>query len=128
MSCAAAIEVALRQRLEGVETVKISESAQTAEVTFAPGGHAFSREVFSLALRQSHVDIVTLEVEACGVIAGEKSERRLQAGKTEFVLTKAGEAAAGAAVCVAGLLEEQAHPMRLVVSRMHPAPGAGNGS
>lgn len=128
MSCAAAIEVALRQRLEGVESVKISESAQTAEVTFAPGGHAFSREVFSLALRQSAVEIVTLDVEACGVIAGEQGERRLQAGKTEFVLTKAGEAAPGTAVCVEGRLEEGADPMRLIVSRMGPAPEAAKGS
>lgn len=122
MSCAAAIEVALRQRLEGVETVKISESAQTAEVTFAPGGHAFSPEEFSLALRQSAVEVVTLDVEACGLIAGEKGERRLQAGKAEFVLTGGSEQAPGTAVCVAGRLEEQARPMRLAVSRMYPAP------
>lgn len=127
MSCAAAVEVALRQRLEGVETVKISESAQTAEVIFAPGGHAFSLDAFSLALRQSDVEIVTLEVEACGVIAGEQGERRLQAGKTEFVLTKA-EAVPGTAVCVAGRLEEPSHPMRLAVIRMHPAPEAAKGS
>lgn len=126
MSCAAAVEVALRQRLEGVETVKISESAQTAEVRFA-GDHAFSREAFRLALRQGDVEIVTMEVEACGVVSGGQGERRLHAGKTEFVLTGGSDAAAGAAVCVTGRLEQEADSMRVIVSRMQAAPASGKG-
>ena len=44
------MELALRQRLAGVSAVKISESAQTTEVIFAPGDHSFSIASFQAAL------------------------------------------------------------------------------
>lgn len=114
------MEVALRQRLSGVDTVKISESAQTTEVTFAPGNHAFSTEVFRGALKQAHVDVVTIDVDACGVIERNGEQTRLRAGANEFVLGGAQAPEPGTA-CVSGRLADEGRPPRLDVSRVEAA-------
>ena len=121
------MEVALRQRLEGVATISISESAQTTEVIFAPGEHPFSIETFKAALKQADVEVVTMEVDACGRIDAKGDERRLRAGTAEFVLQGGPEAPDGASVCVSGRLQEDAGRVNLIVSRTDD-PGSATGS
>lgn len=120
------MEVALRQRLDGVARVAISEGEQTTEVIFAEGDHAFSLEAFRLALRQADVEIVTVHVEACGVVAGTGEARRLRAGKTEFLLRGAEAPAEGNEVCVSGRLDDRAGQMEVVAGTVQPAPASLN--
>ena len=119
------MEVALRQRLAGVAAISISESAQTTEVIFARGDHPFSVDSFKAALRQADVEVVTMEVEACGPVSRTGAERRLLAGTVEFVLRSEAEMPEGSAVCVAGRLEERAGRLDLVVDRVDAAGSAG---
>ena len=121
------MEVALRQRLAGVAAVSISESAQTTEVIFAAGDHPFSIETFTGALRQAGVEVVSMEIDACGQVERRGDERLLRAGTSEFVLRNGSGAVAGTSVCVAGRIHEESDRVALVVSRVEQA-GSVNGS
>jgi hypothetical protein len=121
------MEVALRQRLEGVAAISISESAQTTEVIFTPGDHEFSVEAFKGALKQADVEVVTMDVDACGRVERHGDERRLRAGKIEFVLQSGASAPDGASVCVAGRIQESSGRLGLAVSRVEE-PGSANDS
>ena len=111
------MEVALRQRLDGVAAIKISESAQTTEVIFEPGDRPFSVDSFKAALKQADVEVVTMEVDACGIVEQRGAQRWFQAGATEFALAPGSGPAAGP-VCVAGQVREQAGQLSLVVNRV----------
>jgi hypothetical protein len=116
------MEIALRQRLEGVAAVTISESAQTTEVIFAPGDYPFSVDVFKAALRQAEVEVVTLEVDACGTVEQRGDKRWLQAGLTQFALA-AGSGPGPGGACVAGRLQEEAGQVQLLVTRVERPAG-----
>lgn len=122
MSCAATLEVALRQRLEGVAGVSISESNQTTEVTLRPGDDAFSPRSLREAHRQAQVEIVTMHLDACGVVERSGAERRLRAGATELSLTGPDDATEGSRVCVSGTVRDEGDRIRLEVTRSTPAP------
>lgn len=111
------MEVALRQRLAGVAAITISESAQTTEVIFAPGDHPFSVDAFKAALKQADVEVVTMEVDACGTVEEHGHRRWLQAGLTQFTLA-AGSGPGPGGACVAGRLQEEAGHVRLIVTRV----------
>lgn len=121
------MEVALRQRLAGVAAISISESAQTTEVIFAPGDHPFSVDSFKAALKQADVEVVTMEVDACGPVSRRGDDRRLVAGTVEFVLRTQSDLPEGKAVCVAGRLQEEAGRLNLLVDRVED-PGSAKGS
>ncbi len=122
MSCAATLEVALRQRLDGVTSVAISESNQTVEVSFRPGSESFSARTFREAHRQAQVEIITMRMDACGAIERTGAERRLRAGGTELLLAGEDATAEGSRVCVTGTLREDGDRMQLVVTSSKPAP------
>ncbi len=122
MSCAATLEVALRQRLDGVTGVSISETNQTTEVTFRPGTDAFSARTFRDAHRQAQVEIVTMRMDACGLVESGAAERRLRAGATELLLDGEHAPVEGGRVCVSGTVREDGDRMRLDVTNSTPAP------
>lgn len=119
------MEVALRQRLEGVDSVSISETSQTTEVTFSPGDHEFSVATFREALREADVEIVTMQVDACGVAQSDGADLTLQAGSNEFLLAGEKEVPQGSPVCVSGRLDEKDGQMRVTVAAVKPSPSAG---
>jgi hypothetical protein len=112
------MELALRQRLEGVATVSISETAQTTEVIFAPGDHPFSFDTFKAALKQADVEVVTMEVDACGVVQRAADGHRLSAGTIEFVLQNGPELFDGKALCVAGRVQQDGSRLNLLFDRV----------
>ena len=116
------MEVALRQRLDGVAGISISESDQTTEVRFDAREAAFSPDTFRQALRQADVDVVTMDVDACGYVEGGGAQPRLRAGRNEFELLGSTDAAPGSAVCVSGRLDDADGGMRLTVTRIDAAP------
>jgi hypothetical protein len=107
--------------------VSISESAQTTEVIFAPGDHPFSVDTFKAALKQADVEVVSMDVDACGRVERDGEERVLRAGAASFVLRSSQAAPDGQSVCVAGRLqEEEGGRMNLLVSRVDVASTSGS--
>ena len=96
-------------------------------MVFAPGDHPFSIETFKGALRQAGVEVVSMEIDACGQVERRGDERLLRAGTTEFVLRNGSGAVAGMSVCVAGRIHEGPDQVALLVSRVEEA-GSVNGS
>ena len=109
------MEVALRRRLAGVSDVSISQSQQTAAVTFLSGTHEFSAAAFREAVAEADVEVVSLEAEVCGVIDGDNGLRWLGDVSRPFVRLRGGDAPPGSAVCVSGRLDETVEPYELHV-------------
>lgn len=117
------MEASLHGRLEGVDTISISQSRQTAEVTFTPGDHAFSLPDFRDAIRQADVEVLTVDLEACGIVEQSTDERWLVAGTNRFMLVGSDTAAPGQIVCVSGQLDDQSGRHRLTVTAIEAAGG-----
>jgi hypothetical protein len=114
--------VALRRRLEGVATVSISLSRQTAGVEFEDGRRHFSPGVFRAAVDEAGVEVLSFQVEGCGVIEQTNSQRWLIAGENRFLLEDGGTAPVRQPVCVSGRLSDDAEPYRLAITTIQPAP------
>lgn len=108
------MDVALRRRLDGVAHIAISQSQQTAEVTFAEGPHVFSPTAFREAVGEADVEVVRFEVDVCGV-GVEDQGRRWLAGRTERFLLADGEWSPGQHVCVSGRLGDGSEHAHLVL-------------
>jgi hypothetical protein len=108
------MEVALRRRLEGVAGISISQARQTAEVDFLPTPHAFSATAFRDAVGEADVEVVTLEVDVCGVIVQEQERRWLVAGPDRFLLAN-GQWAGERRVCLTGRLADRLDSVPLVI-------------
>ena len=107
------MDVALRQRLDGVAHISISQSEQTAQVDFVSRPHAFSAAAFRQAVGEADVEVLRFEVDVCGVVAQDANQRWLTAGADRFLLT-AGDASVGSYVCTTGRLDDQSgqpHPV-----------------
>jgi hypothetical protein len=109
------MEVALRRRLAGVADASISQSQQTAAVTFVSGTHDFSAAAFREAVAEADVEVLSLDVEVCGVIDGENGLRSVGDVKRLLVRLRGGRAFPGTAVCVSGRLGESVKPYELHV-------------
>jgi hypothetical protein len=114
------MEVALRRRLAGVAEVSISQSQQTAAVTFVSGTRAFSATAFRDAVAEAEVDVVSLEVDVCGVV-DDKSVLRLSTGdRWPLVKLRGSSADASSTVCVTGRLHERPDLPELEVTKVLP--------
>jgi L-alanine-DL-glutamate epimerase-like enolase superfamily enzyme len=114
------MEVALRRRLSGVADVSISQGQQTAAVTFTAGTHAFSAEEFRAAVAEADVQVVTLDVDVCGVIDRDNMLRVSAESDGTRVRLLGDGPPPGSAVCVTGRLTALAEPYELEVSQLHP--------
>jgi hypothetical protein len=108
------MDVALRQRLDGVADISISQSQQTAEVTFDARPHAFSTVAFREAVGEAEVEVLHFELDVCGVVVLDGDRRWLTSGMDRFLLTD-GEWAAGRPVCVTGRLAGESGDGHLVI-------------
>ena len=113
------MEVALRRRLEGVADVSISQGQQTTAVTFAPGTLVFSAAAFRAALGEADVEVLRLEIEACGPIEAKAGQRWITTAGTHILLR--GNAPASNVTCVTGQLNDQVEPNELDVMTIGPA-------
>jgi len=105
----------LRRRLAGVADISISQSQQTAAVTFVSGTREFSAAAFRQAVAEADVEVLSLEVEVCGVIDEENVLRSVGEVKGPLVRLRGGHAAPGSAVCVSGRLGDSVEPYELHV-------------
>ena len=137
------MEVALRRRLEGVETVAISQQHQAAEVRFAPGPHVFSAAEFRAAAGEADVEVVSFAIEACGrmeagdtgatgatgaagagapggtgaAVAEVDAARWFVAGPNRFIVGRG--SLSGGAACISAALDDRREPYELVrINRM----------
>ena len=62
--------------------VSISQSQQTAVVTFVSGTRVFSAAAFREAVAEADVEVVSLEADVCGVIDGENALRSSHARRS----------------------------------------------
>jgi hypothetical protein len=114
------MEVALRRRLAGVAEVSISQSQQTAAVTFVSGTTAFSAAAFRQAVSEAEVDVVSLDVDVCGVVDDQGLLRSSAAGNVLFVRLPGQSANAGRRICVTGRLDDGTEPPELDVTNSLP--------
>jgi hypothetical protein len=112
------MEVALRRRLDGVAEVRISQERQTAQVIFAPGAPAFAPGEFRAAVGEADVEVLRLEIEACGGLEQEDGTTWFVAGPARFIVA---DAAPPTPVprCVSAELDDGVAPGRL--RRLRPA-------
>lgn len=108
--------MALHRRLEGVAKVSISQSRQTAEVEFTDGRHAFSPSVFRAAVDEAGVEVVTFQIDACGLIERREGRHWLIAGDNRFLLEEGAAAPVEQPVCVSGRLDDRSEPHRLTIT------------
>lgn len=113
--------MALRRRLEGVATVSISLSGQTAGVEFEDGRRHFSPGVFRAAVDEAGVEVLSFQVEACGVIEQTNSQRWLIAGENRFLLADGRTMRADELVCVSGRLNDRTEPPQLAITEVQSA-------
>jgi len=116
------MEVALRRRLEGVAYIAISQSEQTASVTFDGEGALFSPQAFRTALAEASVELLTITIEACGIVHHNDSGRWLTAGQTRFLLRNAAAVPVGISACVTGALYEDGDAPQLDVAPINAIP------
>jgi hypothetical protein len=114
------MEVALRRRLAGVAEVSISQRQQTAAVTFVSGTRAFSSAAFREALAEAEVDVVSLDVDVCGVADDQNVLRASLTAPEPFVRLRGGWAPAGNSICVTGRLDERPEIPELQVTKLQP--------
>ena len=116
------MELGLRRRLDGVATIAISQSRQTAVVEFEDGRQRFSPRVFRDVLGETGVEVVAFQVDACGAIERIQNQRWLVAGDNRFLLEEDGTSPVGRSLCVSGQLDDRADPYRLKVTAIQPVP------
>ena len=108
------MEVALRQRLDGVESIAISQARQTAEVEFLNTPHTFSAAAFREAVGEADVEVVTLEIDVCGVVVPERERHWLEAGPDRFLLAS-GQWTVAQRLCMTGRLADGSDRTQLVL-------------
>jgi hypothetical protein len=111
-TCGAVAEVALRQRLPGVAAISISQSQQTVVVEFAQGASAFSSAVLRDAVDDAGIEVLAIQIDACGVVEETPGQRWFVAGANRFALDDGGGTPAGRPVCVSGSLNDGSTPYR----------------
>jgi hypothetical protein len=114
--------VALRQGLPGVAAISISQSEQTVVVEFAQGAGAFSPAVFRDAVDDAGVEVLTIQIDACGVAEETQGQRWFVAGANRFVLDDGGDGPVGLPVCVVGSLDDASTPYRFTPTAIQAVP------
>ena len=112
--------MSLRRRLEGVASIRISQTHQTAEIEFAAGDVRFSPAEFRTALEDVGLELVRLHVEACGVIEESPPGRSLRLKRGRFLLADSDPPPTTRVVCMAGQLDDRVDPATLHVSSVTP--------
>jgi hypothetical protein len=104
--------MALRERLEGVADISISQSQQTVAVEFGIGGDVLSPAAFREAVAKAGVKILRFQIDACGAVEESPGQRWFVAGANRFALDDGGEVPVGLPVCVVGSLDDASTPYR----------------
>lgn len=113
------MEMALRRRLDGVAEVRISQERQTAEVTFAPGAQAFASSEFRAAVGEADVEVLRLEIEACGQLEQHDGTTWFAADQARFIVVDPTPPLDLAPRCVTAELDDSVATGRL--RRLQPA-------
>ena len=108
------MEVALRRRLDGVANISISQAQQTAEVQFLSTSHTFSAAALREAVGEADVEVVTLQIDVCGVVVREQEQQWLMAGSDRILLAN-GEWSVDQRACMTGRLAAGSNGGHLVV-------------
>ena len=110
----------MRRRLAGVYEVSVSQQAQTVAVIFRPGTRVFSAAAFRAAVGEAEVEVVTLELDVCGVADGTNDLPSLRVGVQSVFRLRDANARAGSRICVEGRLDDGVEPNVLHVKTVRP--------
>jgi len=119
--CAAVSEVNLR-RIAGVDTVKISKSAEAILVGYKPGATFRPAEIRKV-LEPLNVGIAQFQISAKGRVQEQGGKQFFLAGRDKFLLlssAKAPKVPVGTAVSIEAVLNDKADPMELQVMTVKP--------
>ena len=112
------MELSLRRRLEGVANIAISQTEQTARIDFAAGEFRFSPGDFRTALDEAGLELVDLQIEACGGIENTAVGQALTMRTDRLRLEYAGAFPVASIVCVVGSVDFALEPATLHVERI----------
>jgi hypothetical protein len=112
-SCPAALEAALRQRLDAAAISIVP--GQAVDLVFERGATAFPSASFRQAIADGGGEVKSVDIEACGSIDASAGQSWLTSGSSRLLLDGPAPFASGAEVCVTGELRDQATPPRLVL-------------
>jgi hypothetical protein len=93
----------------------VDDEKDTASVRFAKG-EAFSPAAFQDAVEQVRMRVVSLRVQACGVVEQDNGEKWMQAGTNRFRLQGDAALPVGRNICADGTLDTRAAPSTFEVS------------
>jgi hypothetical protein len=112
--------VTLRRRLDGVKAISISQSRQSIVVEFN-ADHSFPPEEFRKAVAETGLEVLALQIEACGVVEESQGRRSFVAGASRFAMDDSADARVGERLCANGRLGDSSNPSTLVVIAARPA-------
>jgi hypothetical protein len=119
--CAVVSEVHLR-RIEGVDKISISKSAESVMVSYKPSAPFHPAELRK-AVEGLNVAIVQFQVNARGRVLDQNGKQFFVAGKDKFLLTPSAGAPkvpSGTPVIVEAILNDKLNPMELRVLSFKP--------
>jgi len=111
-SCAAALEAALRRRLNIVDA-SVSLEHQTVELELPPRS-PFASLSFREAGREAGAEVQSVDIEACGTIDLIDGQAWFNSGSARLLLAGSRRFTTGAEICVTGELQDLTQPPRLV--------------
>ena len=117
--CAAISEIYLR-RLEGVDKVQISKSAEAILITYKPGA-SFQPWDIREALDRTDVGVAQFQISAHGKVQEEKGKRFFVAGKDKFLLAPGPvKVPSEISVTVEAIVNDRTDPMELKILSFKP--------
>jgi hypothetical protein len=90
-------------------------------VEFDGGGTLFQPRAFRDAVGDAGVDLLTLQIDACGIVEEREDGRSFIAGRNRFALGDSLHAPVGRFLCASGWLNDPSNPSRIVLSGVQPA-------
>jgi hypothetical protein len=94
-----------------------TESARTKSPRYlaqaAVGCHGYLGHELRDAVDDAGIEVLNMQIDACGGVEETPSQRWFVAGANRFALDDGGAAPAGRLICVSGWLNDQSTPYRL---------------
>jgi hypothetical protein len=85
------------------------------------GRGVFEPTQFRDALADVGLDVLTFQIETCGVIERNEQQHWFLAGENRFALENARNDPSGQMLCASGWLNDSASPYRLIATAIRPA-------
>jgi copper chaperone CopZ len=113
-TCVPPLEASLKKQYQ-TSAINVDDDKDTATVQFARG-EDFSPAAFQDAVERVRMRVVTLRVQACGVVDEANGAKWMTAGANRFQLRGDGNIPVGKTICADGVLDTSETPATFQVS------------